>query len=101
MEERKRYNQLESERQAEDNLKAPEKAEIGSLAGESPGSFHKSTSEDFQKNPSGKLQKNSPRVGAVSFSDVSGKRTKEGRRRNRNSGTSKKQLSGFSKFLLI
>lgn len=49
MEERKRYNQLESERQAEDNLKAPEKAEIGSLAGESPGSFHKSTSEDFQK----------------------------------------------------
>lgn len=87
MEERKRYNHLESERQAEDNLKAPEKAEIGSLAGESPGSFHKSTSEDFQKNPSGKLQKNSPRVGAVSFSDVSGnayKRRQTAKQKQRN-----------------
>ncbi len=101
---KERYNQLESERQAERNLKEYSKEYIGeakgSLTEKSSGEYI-SLSESSQKEPADKIQNDMPSVRSAPVSDTLGKRKEKSRRQNRNSKAEKKQISGFSKFLMI
>lgn len=107
MKKKEKYNQFESERQAKENLRKYPNESERSLIEKTDGNFNKKFSDNshnnhnYQEDSLDRIQTDLQGIRTVPVSGALRNRKEKSRWGNGNRRAAKKQISGFSKFLII